>query len=317
MNPPDVTDTTNTTATPTTERVAEVASYFSGLQAEICDTLAGFDGAATFSLEEISTPGGGLSRPRVIDNGRHFERGAVLFSHSIGDALPAAASERNPHLAGKGFQAVAISMIAHPRNPHVPTFHANLRFFQVGEAHWHFGGGFDLTPFYPVAEDVLHWHLTAKKACDPFGSHLYGRFKKACDDYFFLGHRNEPRGVGGLFYDDWREGGFQASFDLTRSIGDHILPAYMPILARRADTPYTEREREFQLYRRGRYAEFNLAIDRGTRYGMQSGRRIESVLASMPPLASWKYNWQPAPGSAEAVLYDEYLKPRDWISELS
>ena len=296
--------------------ITEVAAYFSDLQAEICDKLAGFDGGATFSLEEIGTPGGGSSRPRVIDGGRYLERGAIQFSHSVGEALPPAASERNPFLAGKGFEAVAISMIVHPRNPHVPTFHANLRFFLVDQVNWHFGGGFDLTPYYPVAEDVLHWHLTAKKACDPFGGDLYHRLKTACDDYFFLAHRNEPRGVGGLFFDDWREGGYQASFALVRSIGDHILPAYMPILARRADTPYSEREREFQLYRRGRYVEFNLAIDRGTRYGLQSGRRIESVLASMPPVATWKYDWQPASGSPEAALYAEYLKPRDWIGEL-
>ncbi len=297
--------------------ITAVTEYFSSLQADICSTLENFDGQVSFSLEEIETPGGGLSRPRVIDDGKHLERGAVQYSHSIGDALPPAASERNPHLAGKGFQAVAISMIMHPRNPHVPTFHANLRFFLVDEVNWHFGGGFDLTPFYPQAEDVLHWHQCAKAACDPFGENLYAQFKQECDDYFFLSHRGEPRGVGGLFYDDWNEGGFQQAFDLTRSIGDHILPAYMPILERRAAEPYGEKEREFQLYRRGRYAEFNLAIDRGTRYGIQSGRRIESVLASMPPLATWKYNWSPEPGSAEAVLYDEYLRPRDWLSELS
>ena len=251
--------------------VTAVVKCFSDIQADICQTLEDFDGEASFSLEEIPTPGGGISRPRIIDGGRHLERGAVQFSHSLGEALPPAASERNPHLAGKPFEAVAISMIMHPRNPHVPTFHANLRFFLVNEANWHFGGGFDLTPFYPVAEDVLHWHLTAKKACDPFGEQLYVEFKRACDEYFYLSHRQEPRGVGGLFFDDWQDGGFEASFALTRSIGEHILPAYMPILERRAGTPVTEREREFQLYRRGRYAEFNLAIDRGTRYGMQSG----------------------------------------------
>ncbi|MDA0979156.1 MAG: oxygen-dependent coproporphyrinogen oxidase, partial [Proteobacteria bacterium] len=266
--------------------------------------------------ESIETPGGGLSQPRVIDDGRHLERGAVQFTHSIGDSLPPAASERNPHLAGKGFQAVAISMIMHPRNPHVPTFHANLRFFLVDQSHWHFGGGFDLTPFYPQAEDVLHWHQVARAACEPYGDDLYERFKAWCDDYFYLSHRQEPRGVGGLFFDDWMEGGFEQSFGLTKSIGDSILPAYLPIFERRKETPYGDREREFQLYRRGRYAEFNLAIDRGTRYGIQSGRRIESVLASMPPMAIWKYNWSPEPGSAEAVLYDDYLRPRNWLKEL-
>ena len=299
------------------DKVAQVVTYFSQLQESICQTLADFDGEAGFSLEEITSPIGGLSRPRIIDGGRHLERGAVQFTHAIGPALPPAASERNPHLAGKPFEAVAISMIMHPGNPHVPTFHANLRFFLVDETNWHFGGGFDLTPYYPVAEDVLHWHLTAKRACDPFGKTIYDQFKRACDDYFYLGHRQEPRGVGGLFFDDWQEGGFDQSFALTRSIGDHILPAYMPLLERRAHTSFTESEREFQLYRRGRYVEFNLAIDRGTRYGMESGRRIESVLASMPPVALWKYNWQPEPGSAEAVLYDDYLRPRDWIRELA
>lgn len=296
--------------------VREVRNYFLSLQSGICSALEEADGSARFSLESIETPGGGLSQPRVIDDGRHLERGAVQFTHSIGDSLPPAASERNPHLAGKGFQAVAISMIMHPRNPHVPTFHANLRFFLVDQSHWHFGGGFDLTPFYPQAKDVLHWHQVARAACEPYGDDLYERFKAWCDDYFYLSHRQEPRGVGGLFFDDWMEGGFEHSFGLTRSIGDSILPAYLPILERRKETPYGDREREFQLYRRGRYAEFNLAIDRGTRYGIQSGRRIESVLASMPPMAIWKYNWSPEPGSAEAVLYDDYLRPRNWLKEL-
>jgi coproporphyrinogen III oxidase len=286
------------------------------LQSRICRALEAADGGATFSQEDIETPGGGLSKPRIIDDGRYLERGAVQFSHSIGDALPPAATERNPHLAGQGFEAVAISMIMHPANPYVPTFHANLRFFLVSEEYWHFGGGFDLTPFYPFAEDVLHWHRTAKSACDPFGEDIYPRLKAWCDDYFYLPHREEQRGVGGLFFDDWNESGYANSFNLTRSIGDAILPAYLPILEKRKDTPYGESEREFQLYRRGRYAEFNLAIDRGTRYGLQSGRRIESVLASMPPLAKWKYNWQPDAGSPESVLYEDYLRPRDWLTEL-
>jgi len=300
-----------------TPSVKAVRDYFMQLQDDICSTLENADGSQRFSREEVQNPGGGLARPRVIDDGIHLERGAVQFTHSQGDALPAAASERNPHLAGKGFEAVAISMIMHPRNPFVPTFHANLRFFLVDDSYWHFGGGFDLTPFYPFADDVLHWHQTAKAAVEPHGDGLYPRFKAWCDDYFYLSHRQEPRGVGGLFYDDWQEGGFGACFALTRSIGDHILPAYLPILEARKDLPWGEREKTFQLYRRGRYAEFNLAIDRGTRYGLQSGRRIESVLASMPPQAIWKYNWQPEPGSPEAVLYDEYLRPRDWLTELS
>ncbi len=299
------------------QRVTRVKDYLMALQDDICSTLEKADGKAYFSQEDIVTDAGGLSRPRVIDDGEYIERGAVQFTYSIGDALPPAASERNPHLAGMGFEAVAISMIMHPRNPYAPTFHANLRFFLVNEDHWHFGGGFDLTPYYPFAEDVVHWHQVASAACQPFGTDLYPRLKAWCDEYFFLPHRQEPRGVGGLFFDDWNEGGFEPSFDLIRSIGDHIMPAYFPILERRKAQPYGDREREFQLYHRGRYAEFNLAIDRGTKYGLQSGRRIESVLASMPPVATWKYNWQPEPGSAEAVLYDEYLKPRDWLNELS
>lgn len=297
--------------------ISAVRDYFLNLQTTICNTLERIDGEAGFSQEDVEGPGGTLSRPRVLDGGRHIERGAVQFTHSRGDSLPPAASERNPQLAGKGFEATAISMIMHPCNPYAPTFHANLRFFVVDDEHWHFGGGFDLTPFYPFAEDVLHWHEVARDACAPFGETLYPKFKAWCDDYFYLSHRGEPRGVGGLFFDDWNESGFANSFALTRSIGDNILPAYQPILERRKDTPFTEQEREFQLYRRGRYAEFNLAIDRGTRYGIQSGRRIESVLASMPPVAIWKYNWQPEPGSKEAVLYDEYLKHRDWLTELS
>jgi coproporphyrinogen III oxidase len=292
-----------------------VREYFFNLQTEICDTLAQADGKETFSIEDIHQDNGAHSRPRIIDNGQHIERGAVQYTYSLGDALPPAASERNPELAGKGFAAAAISMIMHPRNPYVPTFHANLRFFIVDNTHWHFGGGFDLTPFYPFHEDVVHWHQTARAACDPHGADIYPKFKAWCDDYFYLSHRGEARGVGGVFFDDWREGGFDASFALVKDIGNAILPAYLPILEKRKDTLFGEREEEFLLYRRGRYAEFNLAIDRGTRYGIQSGRRIESVLASMPPRAIWKYNWQPEPGSPEAVLYDEYLPTRDWLAE--
>ena len=281
--------------------IESVKTYFLDLQTRICDVLAGIDGGAGFSIEDIYQDNGAHSRPRVLDNGPHIERGAVQYSYSIGDSLPPAASERNPHLAGKGFQATAISMIMHPRNPYVPTFHANFRFFIIDEKNWYFGGGFDLTPYYPFEEDVVHWHQTAKKACDPFGADVYPRLKSECDDYFYLSHRKEARGVGGIFFDDWTENGFDASFDFVRSAGDHILPAYQPILERRLDIPYGEREEEFQLYRRGRYVEFNLAIDRGTRYGIQSGRRIESVLASMPPRAIWKYNWQPEPGSPEEL----------------
>lgn len=295
-------------------QIKAVREYFFNLQTNICDNLSEADGQETFSIEDIRQPNGAHSRPRIIDNGQHIERGAVQFSYSLGDALPPAASERNPELAGKGFQAVAISMIMHPRNPFVPTFHANLRFFLVDDTHWHFGGGFDLTPYYPFKEDVVHWHQTAKSACEPHGEEIYPRLKQWCDEYFVLSHRQEARGVGGVFFDDWREGGFDASFAMVKDIGDAILPAYLPILEKRKNTGFGPREEEFLLYRRGRYAEFNLAIDRGTRYGIQSGRRIESVLASMPPRAIWKYNWQPEPGSPEADLYDNFLPLKDWLA---
>lgn len=300
---------------PEIANIESVKAYFLQLQTEICDAINAVDGGAIFSVEDIRQPNGAHSRPRVADGGNVIERGAVQFSYSMGDSLPPAASERNPELAGKGFQATAISMIMHPRNPYVPTFHANLRFFLVDNTHWHFGGGFDLTPYYPFEEDVIHWHSTARGACQPFGENLYSKLKAWCDDYFVLTHRGEARGVGGLFFDDWNEGGFDQSFDLVKSIGNAILPAYLPILEKRKDTAFGEREEEFLLYRRGRYAEFNLAIDRGTRYGIQSGRRIESVLASMPPRAIWKYNWQPIPGSAEADLYENYLPVKDWLAK--
>jgi coproporphyrinogen III oxidase len=256
-----------------------------------------------------------LARPRVLEDGGHLEKAAVQFTHSVGQSLPPAATERNPHLAGKGFQAAAISLIVHPRNPFVPTTHMNLRFFMV-EADtpvWYFGGGFDLTPYYGFEEDCVHWHQQAKAACDPFGENIYAELKAACDDYFYLSHRQEPRGVGGIFFDDWDRDGFAASFAFVKSVGDHFLPAYRPIVERRKATPYSDAQRDFQLYRRGRYAEFNLAIDRGTRYGLQSGRRVESVLASLPPLAAWRYNYQVDPGSPEEALYTRFLRPRNWL----
>jgi coproporphyrinogen III oxidase len=292
-----------------------VKDYLLGLQEAICSELETADGSALFSLEQLRPESGGLSQPRVMDAGQHLERAAVQFSHSIGTQLPPAATERNPDLRGKGFQATALSMIVHPRNPYVPTMHANLRFFIVEGVSWYFGGGFDLTPYYGFREDVIHWHQQAFDACAPFGNHVYPQCKADCDNYFYLPHRNEPRGVGGLFFDDWTTGGFEPSFEFVKSVGDHILPAYLPIVETRKHTPYGEREKAFQLYRRGRYAEFNLAIDRGTRYGLQSGRRIESVLASMPPRAVWKYDWHPEPDTPEAELYDYFLKPRDWLNE--
>ncbi len=293
--------------------ITPVRDYFITLQDRIVAALEELDGEAKFSREEISGPGGALSRPRVLEDGPRIEKAAVQFTHSLGSSLPPAATERNPHLAGHGFQATAISLIVHPRNPYVPTTHANLRFFMVEaeEPVWYFGGGFDLTPYYGFEEDAVHWHRQARAAAGPH----YPALKAACDEYFYLPHRGECRGIGGLFFDDWTEGGFEASFEFTRAVGDHFLPAYRPIFERRMSIAYGERERDWQLYRRGRYAEFNLAIDRGTKYGLQSGRRVESVLASLPPLAAWKYDYRPEPGSEEARLYSDFLPPRDWLAE--
>ncbi len=290
--------------------IETVVAYFLDLQDKICASLEALDQQATFSLEQIKPPTGGLSQPRVLADGQHIEKAAVQFTHSKGAALPPAATERNPHLAGSAFQATAISLIVHPCNPHVPITHMNLRFFYVeaDEPVWYFGGGYDLTPCYPVDEDVVLWHKTARDAVGEY----YQHFKETCDAYFFLDHRNETRGVGGVFFDDWTQGGFDESFALVRRVGNSFLEAYQPIFVRRMETPFTEAERDFQLYRRGRYAEFNLAIDRGTKYGMQSGRRIESVLASLPPLVKWVYNFQAEAGSREASLSD-YLKPKDWL----
>lgn len=294
-----------------TAAIEPVRDYFMSLQDRIVGALEAVDGDARFLREELPGPGGTLSRPRVLEGGRHIEKAAVQFTHSRGPALPPAATARNPELAGHGFQATAISLIVHPRNPYAPTTHANLRFFMI-EADtpvWYFGGGFDLTPYYGFEDDARHWHRTAAAAV---GVH-YPTMKAACDQYFHLPHRGECRGIGGLFFDDWTTDGFDASFALTRSVGDHFLPAYEPILRRRIDLPYGERERDWQLYRRGRYVEFNLVIDRGTQYGLQSGRRVESVLASLPPLVRWQYNLQPEPGSEEARLYTDFLPPRDWL----
>ena len=290
--------------------IEHVIDYFLSLQSTICSELETLDGKATFSTEQIKPPNGGLSQPRVLADGAHIEKAAVQFTHSKGASLPPAATERNPHLAGCAFQATAISLIVHPCNPHVPITHMNLRFFYVEaeEPVWYFGGGYDLTPCYPVDDDIVTWHQTAK---DAVGDH-YRQFKHNCDEYFYLGHRNETRGVGGLFFDDWAEGGFEQSFALVKRVGDSFLTAYKPIFERQMHCSFTVKERDFQLYRRGRYAEFNLAIDRGTKYGLQSGRRIESVLASLPPLVKWIYDYRPELGSREAAL-DEYLKPQDWL----
>jgi len=296
----------------TRESVLRVREYFIELQTTICNALAEADGTATFSLKPIQTPNGGLAQPRVLAGGQHIEKAAVQFTHSVGDALPAAATERNPHLAGAPFQATAISMFVHPTNPMVPTTHMNLRFFivDVDEPVWYFGGGYDLTPYYGNQQDCVHWHETASMAT---GDH-YPKLKAQCDEYFYLGHRQECRGIGGIFFDDWTDGGFEASLKFVQQVGNSLLPAYLPIFEARKLEPFTEQEKDFQLYRRGRYAEFNLAIDRGTKYGLQSGRRIESVLASLPPVVKWVYDYQAPPGSKEAQLTDYYLKPKDWLA---
>ena len=293
-----------------TEAITTVRNHFMNLQSQICLALSDADGEQVFSEEEIQAPNGGLARPRVLANGKYIEKAAVQFTHSVGDALPAAATERNPSLAGLPFQATAISLIVHPQNPYVPTTHMNLRFFLVeaDEPVWYFGGGYDLTPVYGFEEDATHWHQSAKSASGPH----YPTLKARCDEYFYLPHRQECRGIGGIFFDDWTTDGFDASFSFTQDVGGSFLAAYMPIFENRKQTAFSEREREFQLYRRGRYAEFNLAIDRGTKYGLQSGRRIESVLASLPPLAAWHYNYQPLPGTPEFALTDYFLKPKDW-----
>jgi coproporphyrinogen III oxidase len=291
--------------------IEPVRSYFMDLQDEIVNALESLDGEAKFLREEVPGDNGALSRPRVLADGPHIEKAAVQFTHSKGDSLPPAATERNPKLAGHAFQAAAISLIVHPRNPYVPTTHANLRFFMVEAENpvWYFGGGFDLTPYYGFEEDCVHWHSQSREATGEY----YQQMKERCDEYFYLGHRQECRGIGGVFFDDWATDGFDASFALTRAIGDHFLPAYRPIFEKRMHSEYSQRERDWQLYRRGRYAEFNLAIDRGTKYGLQSGRRVESVLASLPPLVVWKYDYHPEPGSPEAELLERYLPPKNWV----
>ena len=288
------------------------------LQDTICAALEEVDGEARFSRVERESETG-LARPRVLSDGPHIERAAVNFTAARGAALPPAAqeNEQRARLAGRPFEAASLSMIVHPRNPYAPTTHMNLRAFLVGgegEPAWWCGGGFDLTPYYPFHEDAVHWHEQARAACAPFGDELYPRFKDWCDEYFYLPHRRETRGVGGVFFDDLDLGGFDRTHAFVRSVGEHFLLAYRPILERRMQTDYGERERAFQLLRRGRYVEFNLLYDRGTKYGLQSGRAVESVLASMPPLVRWDYDAQFEPGSAEAELF-EYLRPRDWLAE--
>ncbi|MFJ1214510.1 oxygen-dependent coproporphyrinogen oxidase [Burkholderia pyrrocinia] len=306
--------------TDSTYDVARVRTYLQGLQARIADALGALDGTplATDAWQRGSAErlrGGGCTR--ILEGGRVFERAGIGFSDVAGDALPPSASAARPQLAGRGFEALGVSLVLHPRNPYCPTVHMNVRMLiatKPGEepVFW-FGGGMDLTPVYGFEDDARHFHQTCKDALDPFGAELYPRFKKWCDEYFFLKHRNEMRGIGGIFFDDFSEPGFERSFDMMQSVGDAFLQAYLPIVERRADLPYGERERDFQAYRRGRYVEFNLVFDRGTLFGLQSGGRTESILMSMPPVANWRYNWQPEPGTPEARLYSDFLVPRDWV----
>ncbi|WP_457665641.1 oxygen-dependent coproporphyrinogen oxidase [Thiolapillus sp.] len=294
-----------------------VRNYLLQLQDDICENLASVDGGDGFLEDSWERDAGGGGRSRVLEDGVVFEKAGVNFSHVHGEQLPGSATAARPELAGRGFEALGVSLVIHPRNPYVPTSHANVRFFlaeKPGESPvWWFGGGYDLTPYYGFEEDAIHWHRTARAACEPFGDNVYAKYKQWCDEYFFLKHRNEPRGIGGLFFDDLNQWGFDRSFAFMQAIGNSYLDAYLPIVEKRKEIAYGERERDFQLYRRGRYVEFNLVYDRGTLFGLQSGGRTESILMSLPPLVTWRYDWQPEPGTPEAELYDKFLVPRDWI----
>lgn len=322
---------------PTAPDVAAVKAYLLDLQDRICRALEAEDGTATFIEDNWTRAEGGGGRSRVLTEGAVFEKAGVGFSHVHGTRLPPSATAHRPELVGKPWQALGVSLVIHPRNPYAPTSHANVRFFIAGDTPdkvaqasslppsidhsganapvWWFGGGFDLTPYYGFEEDCVHWHRVARDAVAPFGSDLYPKWKKWCDDYFYLKHRSEPRGIGGLFFDDFNALGFDQSFAAFRSVGDAYIPAYAPIVARRKSTPYGERERDWQLYRRGRYVEFNLVWDRGTHFGLQSGGRTESILMSLPPLVSFKYNYAPESGTEEARLQEIFLKPQNWADQ--
>ena len=296
---------------------ATVKSYLLQLQEEICQKLAEVDGKADFIVDEWQRAEGGGGRSRVMSDGDVFEKGGVNFSHVMGDSLPASATAVRPELAGRSFQAMGVSLVMHPSNPYVPTSHMNVRFFIAEKPDhqpvWWFGGGFDLTPYYGFEDDCIHWHQTAKAACKPLGEQSYQTYKQWCDDYFFIKHRNEARGVGGLFFDDLNEPGFEQSFEFMKSVGDHYLPAYVPIVERRRSLEFGKREKAFQKMRRGRYVEFNLVYDRGTLFGLQTGGRTESILMSLPADVGWQYNWKPEPGSEEERLTDYYLQAKDWL----
>jgi len=293
-----------------------VCAWLMNFQESVITTMRAVDPKAAFGTDRWQRPGGGGGVSCACAEGEVLEKAGVNFSDVHGTSLPASATATRPELAGRPFRAMGVSMVMHPRNPYCPTSHANIRFMAVGgpgEIAWWFGGGFDLTPYYGFTEDAVAWHRAAQAACAPFGPHVYAKYKEECDRYFFLKHRNEMRGVGGLFFDDYNEGGFSQAFGFARSVGEAYAPAYAAILRQRSDTKFGERERQFQLYRRGRYVEFNLIYDRGTVFGLQSGGRTESILMSLPPLVRWEYNWQPEPGSPEAKLTEFFLKPRDWL----
>ncbi len=296
----------------------KVKEFLLELQELIVERLEQVDGKP-FLRDEWQRPQGGGGISRLIEEGNVMERGGVNFSHVMGDKLPPSATAHRPELAGRHWQAMGVSLVMHPHNPYAPTTHMNVRFFvaeKEGEAPvWWFGGGMDLTPYYGFEDDAQHFHDVCRRALLPFGEDYYPRYKKWCDEYFFLKHRNEPRGIGGIFFDDLNEGGFEHCFNLTESVGDHFLSAYVPILERHMNTPYGERERDFQAYRRGRYVEFNLVWDRGTLFGLQSGGRTEAILMSLPPIVKWRYDWHPEPGTPEARLYSDFLKPRNWLND--
>jgi coproporphyrinogen III oxidase len=295
---------------------SKVKEFLLELQELVVERLEQLDGS-TFRRDGWERAEGGGGRSCVLEDGEVLERGGVNFSHVFGSGLPPSATAARPELAGRRFEAMGVSLVLHPRNPYVPTTHLNVRFFvamkEGADPVWWFGGGMDLTPYYPFEEDAAHFHRMCRNALAPFGAEYYPRFKKWCDEYFYLKHRQEPRGIGGIFFDDLNEGGFEHCFNLTESVGDHFLPAYVPIVERRQGLPYGERERDFQAYRRGRYVEFNLVFDRGTLFGLQSGGRTESILMSMPPVVKWRYDWKPSPGTPEEKLYTEFLTGKDWI----
>ena len=297
---------------------AVVKAFLLDLQNRICNGLEALDGVAKFAEDSWKREEGGGGQSRVLTCGAVFEQAGVNFSHVTGASMPASATAHRPELAGRSFEAMGVSLVIHPNNPHIPTTHANVRFFiankEGADPVWWFGGGFDLTPYYPYLEDVVEWHQSAKALCEPFGEEVYPKYKQWCDEYFWLPHRNETRGVGGLFFDDLNKQGFEQSFAFMQAVGNGFLTAYAPIVERRKDTEYGEHERQFQLYRRGRYVEFNLVYDRGTLFGLQTGGRTESILMSMPPLVRWQYAYTPEAGSPESLLYSDFLKPRDWLS---